>query len=331
MNWSLSARSAAFSTFLKPKEITLKTLIQTRFPDLVANGAIRFDEPLSKHCSFEIGGPAEAFCEPDSVTQLIEMLAFALSNHLTYFILGKGSNVLISDKGMEGMIIHTGRLNQIQRDEHCVSAQCGASLRDLCFFAQENGLAGLECASGIPGSVGGAVFMNAGAYGGEIKDVLHFSKYLEPTPEGLKDFSSVKHLKAEEHLFGYRSSVFQNSGFIHLSSLFQLRPDDPKAILQRMEELDYERNSKQPMDLPSGGSAFKRPPGYYAGKLIDDCELRGFQLGGAAISKKHCGFIVNLGGATAADVQALIAHVQNTVYERFEVKLEPELRLIGRK
>jgi UDP-N-acetylmuramate dehydrogenase len=306
-------------------------LIQSHFPDLVANGAIRFEEPLSGHCSFQIGGPAEVFCEPENVTHLIEMISFALHNRINYFILGKGSNVLISDKGMEGMVVHTGRLNRIERDEHCISAQCGASLKDLCVFAQENGLSGLEFASGIPGSVGGAVFMNAGAYGGEIKDVLHFSKYLEPTQEGLKNFASVKHLKAEDHLFGYRSSVFQNSGFIHLSSLFQLREEDPKAIIARMQELDFERNSKQPMDLPSGGSAFKRPSGHFAGKLIDDCELRGFQIGGAAISQKHCGFIVNLGGATAVDVQALISHVQDTVMERFGVKLEPELRLIGRQ
>lgn len=254
-----------------------------------------------------------------------------MNNRINYFVLGKGSNILIGDKGMEGLVIHTARLNRIGHDEHCVSAQCGASLKDLCDYAQKLGLAGLEFASGIPGSVGGAVYMNAGAYGGEIKDVLRYSKYLEPSAQGLRSFASVKHLKAAAHLFGYRSSVFQTSGWIHLSSLFSLTPGDPEAIAERMRELEKQRWSKQPMDLPSGGSVFKRPQGHFTGRLVDDCGLRGFQIGGAAISNKHCGFIVNLGGATAADVLALIEHVQKTVLERFGVLLEPELRLIGRK
>ncbi|MFA6720787.1 MAG: UDP-N-acetylmuramate dehydrogenase [Candidatus Cloacimonadaceae bacterium] len=286
---------------------------------------------MDQHCSFRIGGPADVFCEPDSVTQLIELLQFAVINRINYFVLGKGSNILISDKGMEGLVIHTTRLNRIGHDEHCVSAQCGASLKDLCDYAQKLGLAGLEFASGIPGSVGGAVYMNAGAYGGEIKDVLRYSKYLEPSAQGLRSFASVKHLKAAAHLFGYRSSVFQTSGWIHLSSLFSLTPDDPEAIAERMRELEKQRWSKQPMDLPSGGSVFKRPQGHFTGRLVDDCGLRGFQIGGAAISNKHCGFIVNLGSATAADVLALIEHVQKKVLERFGVLLEPELRLIGRQ
>ena len=294
------------------------------------SSAIRFGEPLSQHTSFRIGGPADVFCEPDTITQLIELLHYAVTNRINYFILGKGSNLLISDKGMEGMVLHTARLDRIGHDEHCVSAQCGASLKDLCAYAQKLGLSGLEFASGIPGSVGGAVFMNAGAYGGEIKDVLHFSKYLRPEPEHLRSHASVRHLKAADHAFGYRQSVFQTSGWIHLSSLFRLTPDAPGAIAERMAELEKQRWDKQPMDLPSGGSVFKRPPGHFTGKLVDYCGLRGFQIGGAAVSNKHCGFIVNLGGATAADVLALIKHVQQTVFERFGVMLEPELRLTGR-
>ncbi len=295
------------------------------------SGAIRFDEPLSEHCSFRIGGPADVFCEPDAITQLIDMLRYAVTNRINYFILGKGSNLLISDKGMEGLVIHTARLDRIGHDEHCLSAQCGASLKDLCAYAQKLGLAGLEFASGIPGSVGGAVFMNAGAYGGEIKDVLRHSKYLVPDADGLRSYASVKHLNAEQHQFSYRHSVFQTSGWVHLSSLFTLTRDDPAAIAERMAELEKQRWDKQPMDLPSGGSVFKRPPGNFTGKLVDDCGLRGFQIGGAAVSTKHCGFIVNLGGATAADVLALISHVQKTVWERFGVTLEPELRLTGRQ
>lgn len=312
------------------KEPELKNQIQSRFPALVEAGAIRFGEPLGPHTSFQIGGPADVFCEPESVTQLIELLDYAVTNDIDYFIMGKGSNLLISDKGMAGMVIHTARLNRIGHDENFVSAQCGASLKDLCAYAQKLGLAGLEFASGIPGSVGGAVFMNAGAYGGEIKDVLHFSKYLLPEAGHLRSHASVRHLKAGDHGFGYRQSVFQTSGWIHLSSLFRLTPDDPEAIAERMADLKKQRWEKQPMDLPSGGSAFKRPPGHFAGKLIEDCGLRGFQIGGAAISEKHCGFIVNLGGATAADVLALIEHVQKIVFECFGVMLEPELRLTGR-
>ncbi len=295
------------------------------------SGAIRFDEPLDQHCSFQIGGPADVFCEPDSISQLIDMLDYAVTNHINYFILGKGSNLLISDKGMEGMVVHTARLNQIAHDEHCVSAQCGASLKDLCAYARKLGLAGLEFASGIPGSVGGAVFMNAGAYGGEIRDVLHYSKYLVPDAEGLRSYASVRHLKAAQHEFGYRYSIFQTSGYIHLSSLFRLTHDDPEAIAARMQDLEEQRWAKQPMDLPSGGSVFKRPVGHFTGKLVDDCRLRGYRIGGAAVSDKHCGFIVNLGGATAADVLALIDHVRQTVFTRFGVMLEPELRLIGRQ
>lgn len=309
----------------------MKQQIQTRFPALIESGAIRFDEPLDQHTSFQIGGPADIFCEPGTITELIELLAYAISKRINYFFLGKGSNILISDKGMEGMVIHTARLNQIAHDEHCISAQCGAKLKDLCAYAQKLGLAGLEFASGIPGSVGGAVYMNAGAYGGEIRDVLRYSKYLIPDAQGLRSFASVRHLKAADHLFDYRHSVFQTTGYIHLSSLFCLSPDDPEAIAERMRDLDKQRWEKQPMDLPSGGSVFKRPTGHFTGKLVDDCGLRGFQIGGAAISDKHCGFIVNVGKATADDVLGLIAHVQKTVFDRFGIPLEPELRLIGRQ
>lgn len=290
---------------------------------------IRFGEPLSEHCSFRIGGPAEAFCEPETINQLTDILKYAITNGINYFILGRGSNLLISDKGVSGIIIHTARLNKISHDENCLSAWCGATLKDLCAYALEHELTGLEFASGIPGSVGGAVFMNAGAYGGEMADVLYCSKYLPADLPSLTTDSSVRHLKAEEHAFSYRHSVFQDSGFIHLSSVFRLQRDNRQAIEDRMRDLEEQRWAKQPMDLPSGGSVFKRPTGHFTGKLIDDCGLRGFRIGGAAVSDKHCGFIVNLGEATAADVRAVISHVQQTVWERFGVRLEPELRFLG--
>jgi UDP-N-acetylmuramate dehydrogenase len=306
-----------------------RSLIIARFPDLVEAGIIRFDEPLSQHCSFRIGGPAEFFCEPQNIGQLIALLDFTLTNRINYFILGKGSNLLISDKGLDGLVVSTSNLNKLSHDDTCLSAWCGASLKDLCGLALELGLTGLEFASGIPGSVGGAVFMNAGAYGGEIKDALYCSKYLIPDLDNLRSVDPVKHLKAEQHRFSYRRSIFQSGDFIHLSSVFRLRRDDPLVIAQRMQELEQQRWARQPMDLPSAGSVFKRPEGFFTGKLVDDCGLRGFQIGGAAVSDKHCGFIVNLGGATAADVLAVIRHVQKEVFDRFGVRLETELRLIG--
>lgn len=309
----------------------LVKLISNRFPDLVKEGIIRINEPLNEHCSFQIGGPAEVFCTPQSQAQLIDLLRFALESQSQYFILGKGSNLLISDMGVAGMVLYTGALNRISHDANCVSAWCGASLHALSAYAQQQGLAGLEFASGIPGSVGGAVFMNAGAYGGEICDTLYCSKYLSPTLENLQNASPILHLRAAEHNFSYRHSVFQDQGYIHLSSVFKLKQDDPEAIRARMADLETQRWSKQPMELPSAGSVFKRPEGHFTGKLVDDCGLRGFQIGGAAVSDKHCGFIVNLGGATAADVLAVIKHVQATVFQRFNVHLQTEIRFLGKQ
>lgn len=294
-------------------------------------GLIRFSEPLSEHCSFKIGGPAEVFASPVTISQLIDILDYTIANKINYFILGRGSNLLISDKGVKGVIVHTRGLNKISRDENYVSAWCGTGLRELCEYARDNGLAGLEFASGIPGSVGGAVYMNAGAYGGEIKDVLYCSKYLVPELEDLRSSNPVHHLKAGEHEFAYRSSVFQHAGYIHLSSVFRLAEDEHDRIQERMLELEKQRWEKQPMDLPSGGSVFRRPEGHFTGKLVDDCGLRGFRIGDAAVSDKHCGFIVNLGSATSADVLSLIRHVQKTVYERFGVTLETELRFLGKE
>ncbi len=309
--------------------MSLRTELGRAFPELTEKGIFRFDEPLNEHCSFRIGGPAEAFCTPDSVTQITNILGFAIDNNIQYFILGCGSNLLISDKGISGLVIQTKGLNRISHDEDCVSAWCGAKLKDLCDYARDQGLAGLEFAAGIPGSVGGAVYMNAGAYGGEIKDALYCSKYLSLEQGAGPQASQILHLKAGDHAFAYRRSVFQQKKFIHLSSVFRLRRDDSRAIDERMRELEEQRWAKQPMDLPSGGSVFKRPEGHFTGKLIDDCGLRGFQIGGAAVSDKHCGFIVNMGGATADDVMAVIRHVQSAVWERYNVRLELELRIVG--
>lgn len=296
---------------------------------LVEDGIIAFDVPLNEHCSFKIGGPADVFASPKNQTQFIRLLSFCLENGVPYFILGKGSNLLISDKGFRGMAISTLYYQKLTRDENYISAFCGVSLSELCEFAQQQSLSGLEFASGIPGTVGGAVFMNAGAYGGEIKDVLYCSKYIEPNLDSLLSSNPVFHLKAEQHDFSYRHSVFQDRELIHLSSVFKLQLDDPQAIQKRMDDLNQQRWEKQPMELPSAGSVFRRPPGHFTGKLIDECGLRGFRLGDAAISEKHCGFIVNLGQASAGDVLKLIDHVKSTVMKRFGVSLETEIRFLG--
>lgn len=304
-------------------------MIDKHFAHLMEQGILRLEEPLALHTSFKIGGPAEFFALPDTQKDFIDLLIYSIKNNLPYFIVGRGSNLLVSDRGLRGLVICTDKLNKLTRDENYISAFCGAKLKDLSDFARESGLSGLEFASGIPGSVGGAVFMNAGAYGGEIKDVLYCSKCLNPTLEALQSSNPIIHLKAEQHEFSYRNSALQLLGLIQLSSVFKLNPDPPEAIEARMVDLDEQRNSKQPMDLPSAGSVFKRPEGHFTGKLVDDCGLRGFRIGDAAVSNKHCGFIVNLGNATASEVLQVIRHVQDTVFARFGVRLETEIRMVG--
>jgi len=306
-----------------------RKVFEPYFSQLVASGRARWDEPMSLHTSFRIGGPADVFCTPRTHAELVEILCFAMENAIPWLIMGRGSNLLVADKGFRGMVISTGHYTRISVDENCVSAFCGASMQSLAEFAQEHGLAGLEFAHGIPGSVGGGVFMNAGAYGSEIQNVLYCSKCLLPDINILRSSNPILHVKAEDHAFSYRHSALQDRGLVHLSSVFKLTPDDPKAIQARMDDLHDQRWTKQPMDLPSAGSIFKRPEGHFTGKLVDDCGLRGFRIGDAAVSNKHCGFIVNLGKATASDVKAVIDHVRATVLDRFGVTLETEIRLIG--
>ncbi|MCK9557459.1 MAG: UDP-N-acetylmuramate dehydrogenase [Candidatus Cloacimonetes bacterium] len=303
--------------------------IKEQFQHLAEQGKLMFDEPLAPYNSFKIGGPADVLAKPDTQRDLISLLVYALQHEVPWFILGKGSNLLIGDRGIRGLVISMEGFNKITRDENYVSAFAGRSLKELCDFCQKEGLSGLEFACGIPGSVGGAVFMNAGAYEGEIKDVLYCSKCLSPSLESLQSSNPILHLNKEAHAFSYRHSALQDRGLIHLSSVFQLIVSDPEEIRATMDKWDAMRNEKQPMDMPSAGSVFKRPEGHFTGKLVDDCGLRGFRIGGAQVSNKHCGFIVNLGGATARDVRDLIQHVQRTVYERFKVRLEMEIRQVG--
>lgn len=303
--------------------------IKQEFGELFEQGRLLFDESLAPFSSFKIGGPADALARPVSQKELIALLLYALRREIPWFILGKGTNLLISDNGMRGLIISMEGYHKLTRDENFISAFAGVSLKELCDFAQKEGLSGLEFASGIPGSVGGAVYMNAGAYGGEIKDVLYCSKCLKPEIESLSSSKPILHVRKEEHDFSYRNSALQRLGLIQLSSVFELRYEEPEIILSKMQELHETRCDKQPMDMPSAGSVFKRPEGYFAGKLVDDCGLRGFRIGDAGISDKHCGFIVNHGNATASEVLELIRYVQKTVMDRFGVMLETEIRIVG--
>jgi len=309
------------------------TRLISQYPELYEIGIIRLDEPMSEHTSFQIGGAADAFCLPESREQLYVLLAFAQRESVPCLVIGNGTNLLVSDKGIRGMVIATTVLNELRIEEHTLISDCGVEIKTLCEQALTAGLSGLEFACGIPGTVGGAVFMNAGAYGGEIADILHESLCFDPLLISSDPYQSFDQclisLDNPAHQFAYRHSSLQDRGLIHLSSAFRLHPATQSEIKARMDDFSDQRSSKQPLDMPSAGSVFKRPPGHFTGKLIDDCGLRGYRIGGAMISDKHCGFIVNTGTATAADVLALIDHIRRSVLERFGVHLETEIRLIG--
>ncbi|MDZ4122246.1 MAG: UDP-N-acetylmuramate dehydrogenase [Candidatus Cloacimonadaceae bacterium] len=311
--------------------ISIQVKIINSFPELYELGWIIFDEPMSKHTSFEIGGPAEVFCYPQSLYQLAVLVNFAIQNQIPYLVIGKGSNLLISDKGLPGMVLSTQGLTGTKVYEGYIYAETGIELKSLCDIAMQAGLSGLEFACGIPGSLGGAVYMNAGAYNGEISQVLDKSICLVPAVIDSAFPLPIEQLHNTAHDFSYRHSALQDRSLIHYASVFQLKPDQPEAIAKRMADLDEQRSSKQPLDMPSAGSVFKRPTGHFTGKLIDDCGLRGYRIGGAMISDKHCGFIVNTGGATAHDVLSLIEYIQQTIWQRYQINLEPEIRLIGER
>lgn len=297
------------------------------------------DEPMKKHTTFRIGGPADYYAEPD-VSQISKLIEIAKACDMPVTVIGNGSNLLVGDKGIRGLVIGIGKgLSAIevteavaqqstaqdftaQGGDRIITAGAGAILAAVAAKAAEASLSGLEFASGIPGSVGGAVVMNAGAYGGEIKDVLIDATVL--TAEG-----ELKAVTRDELDLSYRHSIVPEKGYIVLSARFRLTPKPQDEIKSYMAELRAKRVEKQPLEYPSAGSTFKRPEGYFAGKLIMDAGLRGYSVGDAQVSGKHCGFVVNKGEATAADVLTLIKDVQETVLKQFGVKLEPEVKMIG--
>lgn len=282
----------------------------------------RENEPLAEHCTFKIGGPARVFVAPQEEEQLCKAILLCRDLSLPYYLLGNGSNILFADEGWSGVILDTSALkSSIQREGCTLRAGAGTLLSSLCREALRAGLTGLEFAYGIPGTVGGAVYMNAGAYGGELKDVLTRVRYLNQ--EG-----QIVCAEAAELDLSYRHSIFEENGGCILSAEFRLTPGDPAEIQAKMEDLMGRRRDKQPLDKPSAGSTFKRPAGAFAGALIDQCGLRGYRHGGAAISEKHCGFVVNLGGASCADVLALCDEVRDIVQEKTGYLLEKEIRVV---
>lgn len=284
---------------------------------------IRRQEPMSLHTTFRIGGPADLFVTPGSIQAVADSIRICKETQTPYAVIGNGSNLLVSDTGYRGVIIQIGRnLNQVSVNGEEIRAQAGAMLSVIAKTALSESLTGFEFASGIPGTLGGAAVMNAGAYGGEMKDVLTEVTVL--TREG-----EIRTVPAEKLEMGYRTSLAAKNGWIILEAVLKFQKGDAEAIRGRMEELKMQRVTKQPLDLPSAGSTFKRPEGYFAGKLIMDAGLRGFTVGGAQISEKHCGFVVNKGGATAEDVRNLICAVQKKVQEDAGVKLEPEVKFLG--
>ena len=284
---------------------------------------VRRQEPMSLHTTFRIGGPADLFVMPGSIQAVADSIRICKETQTPYAVIGNGSNLLVSDAGYRGVIIQIGRnLNQITGNGEEIRAQAGAMLSVIAKTALSESLTGFEFASGIPGTLGGVVVMNAGAYGGEMKDVLTEVTVL--TREG-----EIRTIPAEKLELGYRTSLAAKNGWIILEAVLRFQKGDAEAIRSRMEELKVQRVTKQPLDLPSAGSTFKRPEGYFAGKLIMDAGLRGFTVGGAQISEKHCGFVVNKGGATAEDVRNLICAVQKKVQEDAGVKLEPEVKFLG--
>ncbi|MGX6961862.1 UDP-N-acetylmuramate dehydrogenase [Vagococcus xieshaowenii] len=282
-----------------------------------------FDEPLSTYTYTRTGGPADVLVFPESQEQVRQVVDYCLSNHYPWLVLGNASNLIVKDGGIEGFVIILTDMKQVELTGNQLTVDAGASLIETTKLALEASLTGFEFACGIPGSIGGAVYMNAGAYGGEIKDI--FTSCTVIWEDG-----TLEELTLDEMQFSYRHSILQEKKGVILSATFTLKKGKYDQIFAKMDELTFLRESKQPLELPSCGSVFKRPEGHFTGALIQEANLQGYTIGGAQISMKHAGFIVNIGGATATDYMKLIAYIQEVIFEKNQVRLEPEVRIIGR-
>ena len=295
----------------------------TELQNVMGGSGIFMEEPMKKHTTFRVGGPADVLVQPDE-TALAAILALCRQYHVSYSFIGNGSNLLVGDKGIRGVVIEmTDPMGNIEVDGTKITAQAGAMLSKIANTAASNGLGGMEFAAGIPGSVGGAVVMNAGAYGGEMKDIIEKVYVLDENGAQLE-------LDRDALDLGYRHSCIPEKKYIVTKVVLELVPRNEAEIRSEMKELNEKRAEKQPLQYPSAGSTFKRPEGYFAGKLIMDAGLRGYQTGGAQVSEKHCGFVINKDNATAADVCRLLRDVQDKVKEQFGVTLEPEVKFLGK-
>jgi len=294
----------------------------TELQNVMGGSGIFMEEPMKKHTTFRVGGPADVLVQPDE-TALAAILALCRQYHVSYSFIGNGSNLLVGDKGIRGVVIEmTDPMGNIEVDGTKITAQAGAMLSKIANTAASNGLGGMEFAAGIPGSVGGAVVMNAGAYGGEMKDIIEKVYVLDENGAQLE-------LDRDALDLGYRHSCIPEKKYIVTKVVLELVPRNEAEIRSEMKELNEKRAEKQPLQYPSAGSTFKRPEGYFAGKLIMDAGLRGYQVGGAQVSEKHCGFVINKGEATAADICRLMQDVSDKVQAQFGVVLEPEVKMIG--
>lgn len=285
---------------------------------------LHMDVPMSQCTTFKIGGPAEIFAEPQTKDALVSLFRLCKEYSIPFTIIGAGSNLLVSDSGIAGVVCRlSGMFGDVFVSENTVYAGAAISLAKLSKAAQKEGLSGLEFASGIPGTLGGAVYMNAGAYDGEMKDVVTETEYMDENGD-------IHSVSGDAHDFSYRHSVFSEKNWVILSVKMELTPKDKDEIFEKMRDLNARRKEKQPLDKPSAGSTFKRPEGYFAAKLIEDAGLKGFSVGDACVSEKHAGFVVNNGNATCKDVCDLMAAVQREVKEKFGVMLEPEVKKIGK-
>ena len=297
--------------------------IRKMFCDLLGEDRVFTEEAISQHTTFKIGGPADYFLMPDKGEDVGRVIKICKEKEIPYFILGNGSNLLVGDGGYRGAVIQIYRnMSSVTVEGNEITAQAGALLSAVAAAAKNASLTGFEFAGGIPGTIGGAVVMNAGAYGGEMKDVL--TEVTVMNAEG-----DIFTLPTEELELGYRTSIIKTAGYIVLEAKIRLKEGDPEVIRETMKDLTIRRTTKQPLEYPSAGSTFKRPEGYFAGKLIMDSGLAGYQVGGAQVSEKHCGFVINAGDATARDVRTLMDNVRDIVYKKYGVTLEPEVKFLG--
>lgn len=280
--------------------------------------------PMSKYTSFKTGGNADLLIIPASVDSLSQIIKKCKELNIKPFVMGNGSNLLVTDSGYKGVMIKIGsNLSSMKMlDENTIECESGVMMKALCNFAFDNSLSGLEFAFGIPGNLGGAVYMNAGAYGGEMKDVLYSCTHIDSD-------GNIGTLTKDQLDLGYRRSAYTDNGYTIISATLKLQKGDKTEIKEAMNDKLRRRKEKQPLEFPSAGSTFKRPEGYFAGALIEDCQLKGYTIGGAQVSEKHAGFVINRGGATSTDILNLIKHIQDTVFEKHGVKLETEVKIIG--